>query len=84
VYGHIIDPRTGEPADGPASVTALAPSAALADALSTAFYLLGADAASAYVADHPEIGVVIVHEGRSDQSPSLRAFGLTDHDFTEA
>ena len=41
VYGHIIDPRSGEPADGPASVTVLAPSAAMADALSTAFYLLG-------------------------------------------
>ncbi len=33
VYGHILDPRTGEPAIGPASVTVLAPSAALADAL---------------------------------------------------
>ena len=41
VYGHIIDPRTGEPAHGPASVTVLAPTAAMADALSTAFYLLG-------------------------------------------
>ncbi len=43
IYGHIIDPRSGEPASGPASVTVLAPTAALADALSTAFYLLGPD-----------------------------------------
>ncbi|HEU5117288.1 MAG TPA: FAD:protein FMN transferase, partial [Isosphaeraceae bacterium] len=36
LYGHIIDPRTGEPPErGPASVTVLAPSAADADALST-------------------------------------------------
>ena len=42
VYGHIIDPRTGGPAHGPASVTVLAPTAAMADALSTAFYLAGA------------------------------------------
>ncbi len=41
VYGHIIDPRSESPAHGPASVTVLAPSAAMADALSTAFYLLG-------------------------------------------
>ena len=47
VYGHLIDPRSGEPALGPASVTVLAPTAALADALSTAFYLLGPEAAAA-------------------------------------
>ena len=58
VYGHIIDPRSGQPARGPASVTVLAPTAAQADALSTAFYLLGHEAASAYIARHPEIGAV--------------------------
>ena len=75
VYGHIIDPRTGEPAHGPASVTVLAPSAAMADALSTAFYLLGPEAAEAYTADHPDVGVVIVLTGPSEslpQSPRLR------------
>ena len=41
MHGHILDPRTGEPATGPASVTVLAPTAADADALSTAFFLLG-------------------------------------------
>src|SRR5207302_271095 len=57
VYGHILDPRTGEPAAaGPASVTVLAPTAADADALSTAFYLLGPEATAAYVAAHPEVG----------------------------
>ena len=66
VYGHMIDPRSGEPAHGPASVTVLAPTAALADALSTAFYLLGPEAAGAYVARHPEIGVVIVERGPAD------------------
>ena len=53
VYGHILDPRTGEPAIGPASVTVLAPTAAEADALSTAFYLLGPEAAAAYVGEPP-------------------------------
>ena len=61
VYGHILDPRTGEPAaGGPASVTVLAPTAADADALSTAFYLLGPEAARDYVAGNPEVGVVMV------------------------
>ena len=71
VYGHILDPRTGEPAIGPASVTVLAPTAAEADALSTAFYLLGAEAAAAYVAGHPEVGAVFVEEGPADGSPGF-------------
>jgi len=41
-YGHLLDPRTGWPATGCLSVTVFASSAALADALSTAFFILGA------------------------------------------
>ncbi len=39
--GHIFDPRTGEPARGVVSVTVVAPTATLADALSTALFVLG-------------------------------------------
>ena len=81
LFGHLIDPRTGEPANGPASLTVLAPSAALADALSTAFYLLGPDAASQYNQLHPEVGFLFVLEGPSDASPKILTLGLTDHDF---
>ncbi|AGA25906.1 FAD:protein FMN transferase [Singulisphaera acidiphila] len=81
IYGHILDPRTGEPAFGPASVTVLAPTAAEADALSTAFYLLGPAAAASYVTAHPEIGAIFVNEGDADGSPSIVTFGLTDDDF---
>jgi thiamine biosynthesis lipoprotein len=82
VYGHILDPRTGAPAppDGPLSVTVLAPTAAEADALSTAFYLLGFDAASAYVAGHPEIGAVFVEEGPTGR-PLVRAVGVGEDEF---
>ncbi len=82
VFGHILDPRTGEPAvNGPASVTVLAPTAAEADALSTAFYLLGPDGAASYIQRHPEIGAVFVLGGPEDDSPELRVLGLTDADF---
>lgn len=37
---HIVDPRTGRPAEGPCRAWALAPTAALADALSTAFMVM--------------------------------------------
>ncbi len=52
-YGHILDPRTGWPAEGVLSVTVLAPTAAEADALSTAFYVMGPEAAMDYCRHHP-------------------------------
>ena len=39
--GHILDPRSGLPAEGVLSATVVAPTAAEADALSTALYVLG-------------------------------------------
>jgi thiamine biosynthesis lipoprotein len=85
VYGHIIDPRSGEPAQGPASVTVLAPSAAMADALSTAFYLLGPEAARTYTAEHPEVGMVIVEKTASPEAiPRIRTVGLGESDFVRA
>ena len=39
--GHILDPRTGQPAEGVITATVLAPTAAEADALATAAYVLG-------------------------------------------
>jgi len=39
-YHHILDPRTGRPADSPRSVTVLCPDATLADAVSTALMIV--------------------------------------------
>lgn len=81
-YGHILDPRTGQPPDrGPLSVTVLAPRAADADALSTAFYLLGPEAARAYVGRSPEIGALFVEPSRADGSPRITTIGLDPFDF---
>ncbi len=81
VFGHLLDPRTGEPAMGPASVTVLAPTAAEADALSTAFYLLGLEASTEYVRRHPEVAALFIMEGPADGSPRIVGPGLSDDDF---
>jgi len=59
-YGHILDPRTGWPAEQVLSVTVLAPNAAEADSLSTAFYVMGLENTLQWCDNHPEIGVLIV------------------------
>ncbi len=40
-FSHVINPRTGYPVTGTASITVLAPDAVTADALSTAFFVTG-------------------------------------------
>ena len=59
-YGHILDPRTGWPVDGMLSVTVLAPSAALADALSTAFFVMGVEKARQCCKNWSEVGVILL------------------------
>ncbi len=60
---HLLDPRRGWPAEGMASVSVVAPTAAEADALATAFYIQGVDWTLRYCAAHPEVGVILLPEG---------------------
>ncbi|HEY7159250.1 MAG TPA: FAD:protein FMN transferase [Gemmataceae bacterium] len=76
--GHILDPRTGWPASGVASASVLAPSAAEADALSTAFYLGGVEVARRYCADHPGITAILLPEGEGVEPVVM---GLAPHEF---
>jgi thiamine biosynthesis lipoprotein len=59
-YGHLLDPRTGRPADAVASTSVLAPDAATADALATAFFVAGLDKSAEFCHNHPDIAAVIV------------------------
>ena len=59
-YGHIIDPRSGQPAEGVTSVTVVAQSTAVSDALATAFYVGGRELAERYCATHPEVLVIML------------------------
>lgn len=77
-YGHILDPRTGWPAEGIYSATAIAPTAAEADALSTAFYVMGPDKVADYCAGRPELAALLVVPADREGEVELATFGL-DH-----
>jgi len=59
-YGHLLDPGTGWPAEGMLSATVLADSAALADALSTAFFVMGVEKAVDCCRRIPDIAVILI------------------------
>ncbi len=59
-FGHIIDPRTGWPSSGISSVSVVCGSAAMSDALSTAFFVGGVELAESYCSRHPETMVLIL------------------------
>lgn len=61
-YGHVIDPRTGWPAEGVLSASVVTRTAAEADALSTAFLVAGADLAGDYCAARPGTLALLVPE----------------------
>jgi thiamine biosynthesis lipoprotein len=67
--GHVLDPRTGWPAEGIALASAVAPTAAEADALATAFYVRGLDWTRSYCDARPDVGAVLLAEGES--APAL-------------
>ena len=69
--GHILDPRTGRPAEGLLSVWVAADTATDSDALSTALFVMGRDAAVAFCSTRPELEVVL-----AEQAPDGAVTGL--------
>jgi len=57
---HILDPRTGIPARHHLAAWASAPTAALSDALSTAFFVMSPEEIEDYIARHPDIWACVV------------------------
>lgn len=71
--GHLLDPRTGEPARDFGSVTVLAPSALVADVLSTALFVLG-----------PREGLALSAQLRREGTPNEALFLVDRGDGLEA
>ncbi len=59
-YGHVLDPRTGEPCLRTSSCSVVAPTAARADALSTAFFVMSPEEVKSYCEEHSEVGSILV------------------------
>jgi len=58
--GHLIDPRTGRPAEGVLSATVLAPEACDADALATAVYVRGPECLPALAPRGGKVSAILV------------------------
>jgi thiamine biosynthesis lipoprotein len=71
-YHHIIDPDTGEPARGSRSVTIVAKTGTVADALSTGVFVMGPEQGMALIERLPDVEGVIV----SDRNDVLVSSGL--------
>ncbi len=82
-YGHILDPRTGRPSEGLYSATVIAPTACEADALSTAFYVMGPEKVGDYCAGRPGIAALLVAPGEREGDVRLFDFGLGDEQWTQ-
>ncbi|MEO2091771.1 MAG: DUF2271 domain-containing protein [Gemmataceae bacterium] len=76
---HILDPRTGYPADAVASATVVAPDSTTANAIATVLCALGAEAGLKWVADIPGAAALLIDaDGREHRSPNFVNFRVPD------
>lgn len=68
IYAHIMDPRTGMPAEGILMTAVISSSAAESDALSTSFFVGGVEMSRAYLERHPNLTALLY-----TPAPSQRA-----------
>lgn len=81
-YSHVIDPRSGWPTRGVYTATAIALTAAEADALSTAAFVLGPEHAAELCARRRDVGIVLVCPSPSESGITVFAGNLADDDWT--
>jgi thiamine biosynthesis lipoprotein len=77
-YSHLIDPRTGQPANHVLAVTVTAPTGTLAELLSTAFFVLGAEEAEQYCKNNPPIAAIMTIPVPKHAGFEVRSFGFND------
>ncbi len=83
--GHLLDPRTGWPASGTASASVLAPTAAEADAMSTAAFVLGAEGAEQLTRLRSALRTVVLSDetvSSDKEAVALQAFNLAPETYS--
>ena len=79
---HILDPQSGQSARELISVSIIAPTAMEADALSTAFYVMGPQASLDYCRSRQEIAAVLLCPIRHRDGIEIRTAGLDEDELT--
>jgi len=74
-YSHLIDPRTGRPAEGLLLASVIASDPVEGEALSTAFFIFGLEKAQEYCEAHPDVGAVFVREDWQGLGPEVIKIG---------
>lgn len=67
--GHLLDPRSGQPAPAWGSVTVVAADPLRADVLSTALYVMGPEKALAWAHERTDVGVLLLEDGPRGLAP---------------
>lgn len=83
-YSHIIDPRTGWPAQGMMSTTVICPSAAVADSLATAFFVMGVDRAVEFCEQYTQVAAILVYQDGKSGRQRIQTCNVIDEDWTLA
>ncbi|CAN5224077.1 FAD:protein FMN transferase [soil metagenome] len=79
-FGHLIDPRTGRPVQGLASVSVYSPNGMTSDIAATALYVLGSRDGPKYVARWADVDAVFVTEPPAgNRSVVIVTSGLDDY-----
>lgn len=82
-YGHIIDPRSGWPAGHFLSTTAIAPTAAEADALATAFFVMTEEEVEGFCRHHPRVGAILISGvDKRSSHVQITTLNIADEDWT--
>lgn len=77
-YHHLFDPRDGQPARACQSVTIVAESVALGDALATAVFVLGPAAGMKLLEQFPQAeGLIVAADGHRHASPGWASYRAT-------
>ncbi len=80
-YSHIVDPRTGWPAEAAPSVTVIAPTALIADAWATALSVLGSAGLEKLPQDQGVEAMIIMLYEPTDKSASPTLLGVMTDGF---